>query len=416
MKLTEVTTSLELDKRRKKKNNSYPLKLMVIFNRQFQRYKTKYSFTEEEYKEIFIEKKRKHKDIRLEVEALETKAQDIIEELTDFTFEMFGKKFSKKKTGYNDIYSSFDEYIEILRKDEKINTATTYEYAKKSIQNFTAKKILHHYDITPGFLKRYENWMLRNKRSKTTVGIYLRNLKAIYNLNIRDKAIGAESKPFGKGKYEIPNPANIKKSMSISDIKKIYDYQPEEGSQEHRFRDLWLLIYFCNGINIKDICLLRNRDVSDTSITFIRAKTARSQSDIRPIVVPLIPEAKTILERWRNSSSNGSSGSSDPDGFVFPFIKHPEDPEKVVKEVALVVAQVNKYIKRVAKKLGIDKNPTSYYARHSFATILMRNNVSHSYIKEALGHSSIRTTESYLGSFEDEQKLEVARNLTRWDK
>ena len=79
---------------------------------------------------------------------------------------------------------------------------------------------------------------------------------------------------------------------------------------------------------------------------------------------------------------------------VFSFVKDPNDPVKLVADVSQATKQVNKYINRVAQKVGIDKRITSYHARHSFATILKRSGVNVSYISEALGHTNIQTTES----------------------
>jgi len=45
---------------------------------------------------------------------------------------------------------------------------------------------------------------------------------------------------------------------------------------------------------------------------------------------------------------------------------------------------------------------TTYSARHSYATHLMRADAPIAYISETMGHSSIPTTEIYLSSFTDE--------------
>lgn len=68
--------------------------------------------------------------------------------------------------------------------------------------------------------------------------------------------------------------------------------------------------------------------------------------------------------------------------------------------------------KRIVKKLGIDKKPTTYVARHTFSTVLKRSGASTEYIQEALGHTNIKTTENYPDSFEKEVKKEFALRLT----
>ena len=53
-------------------------------------------------------------------------------------------------------------------------------------------------------------------------------------------------------------------------------------------------------------------------------------------------------------------------------------------------------MKRILKKLEIDKKVTTYVARHTFSTVLKRSGASTEFIQEALGHSNIKTTENYL--------------------
>ncbi len=56
----------------------------------------------------------------------------------------------------------------------------------------------------------------------------------------------------------------------------------------------------------------------------------------------------------------------------------------------------------MAELAKIDKSITSYFARHSWATIAKRKNVPITLISEGLGHSEIKTTQIYLDSFDDD--------------
>ena len=65
----------------------------------------------------------------------------------------------------------------------------------------------------------------------------------------------------------------------------------------------------------------------------------------------------------------------------------------------------------IAASVGIDKPVTTYYARHSFATVLRRSGASTELISESLGHSNIKTTANYLDSFDDEVKKQIQSKL-----
>lgn len=49
--------------------------------------------------------------------------------------------------------------------------------------------------------------------------------------------------------------------------------------------------------------------------------------------------------------------------------------------------------------------------RHSASTIMKNAGVSPHYIKESLGHTSLKITENYLAGFENEQRKEFAKVL-----
>ena len=77
-------------------------------------------------------------------------------------------------------------------------------------------------------------------------------------------------------------------------------------------------------------------------------------------------------------------------------------PKKQRDNIALVIHLINEHMKKIALELEINKPVTTYYARHSFATILKNSGVSTEFISEALGHSSLQTTKNYLAGFEQE--------------
>ena len=51
------------------------------------------------------------------------------------------------------------------------------------------------------------------------------------------------------------------------------------------------------------------------------------------------------------------------------------------------IKTINKYMKRIAVELSIDKNVSTYSARHSFSTILKWAGVPTAFISEALVHT-----------------------------
>jgi len=80
------------------------------------------------------------------------------------------------------------------------------------------------------------------------------------------------------------------------------------------------------------------------------------------------------------------------------------------------IKNINKYIRHIASAVGIEKDKTTYTARHTYSTVLKRSGASIEFISESLGHKNITTTESYLDSFEIELKKEFAKKISAFKK
>lgn len=404
-----ATTAIILDTRRAKQDGAYPVKVRITFQRKRKYYSTGIDLTQEDYQKVYGSNPRKeYKELKLRFNTMEKRAADVIKDLPDFTFGAFEKKYLGQKQVEQDVYALYDSYIQMLSKEGRVGTASSYMCSLKSLKSFHSRK-LYFEKVTPEFLKDYERWMTANNNSLTTVGIYLRALRTICNLGIEKGALAHQTYPFGKRKYQIPAGRNIKKSLTLEDIKKIIDYQPQSDTESWS-RDLWIFSYLCNGINIKDVARLKYSNVEKDKIIFIRAKTERTSiKSLKPIVAMLTPEAKEILQRWGKAPAH-------PDKYVFGILSEGVTAERERALVQQATKTINKYVKRIATAVGIEKDITTYTARHSFSTILKRSGAPIEFISESLGHHDLKTTEHYLDSFEDDVKKHYSGLLTNFKK
>lgn len=243
---------------------------------------------------------------------------------------------------------------------------------------------------------------MSKKKSITTVGIYVRPLRAILNEAIEEGIISKESHyPFSKRKYQIPSGKNIKKALSLEEISKLYYYEAIPGSWYEKAKDFFMLSYLANGINIKDIALLKYHNIDGEYIRFNRAKTLdTNRTGSKPISIFVSDDIKRIIDRWKTQDLL-------PERFLFDILQPNLSPDRERDVIKQFTKMVNKYLKLIAFDLEIDKPITSYFARHSFATILKRSGISIQLISESLGHSRNETTASYLDSFDDETRKEI---------
>jgi integrase/recombinase XerD len=402
--MKKASVSIYLDHQRPKKSGLCSVKIKITYNRKRKYFSTGVDLTPEEFEIVLFGKRRtfEQKELKTKIEYFEEKATSVIKNLNVFSFDTFETHFLDQRNTENSVSFAFDEYIKELELENRIGTAVSYNCAKNSIENFRCN--LTFADVTPIFLKKYEKWMTDKGNSKTTVGIYLRSLRAIYNLQNIDKSVY----PFGKNKktqYLIPTGKNIKKALTIQEIGSIYQYEAAPNSIKERSKDYWLFLYLGNGMNVKDFCLLKWENISGNILTYRRAKSERSQKEEKKISIALKPESVEIIRKWGQPSLNKKA-------FIFP---HLSDKMSAIQQRAKhqqVTKIINKYVKQIAKEVGINKAVTSYFARHSFATVLKRSGAKIEMISELLGHSSVEVTESYLDSFENEQIQEQTSALT----
>lgn len=404
----KANTAIILDTRKALKDGKFPVKLRVTFNRKQVYYPADLSLSQAEFHQVMDKKaKGTNKTIKLQLDAIEQKANKIISEMPVFDFGAFKKLLYSNQNVREDVYKHYEDKIKQLKHEGSYGTASSYQTSLNSLMAY--KKKLIFLDVTVDFLRSYERHMLNEGNSPTTVGIYLRTLRAIINQAMEDGALSKDYKyPFGskaKSKFQIPTSRNIKKALSLNELKLLFEYVPMDGSWEHKALDFWKFSYLANGMNMKDIAYLRYKDIDNEFIRFVRAKTKKTNQSAKPITFFITDDIRKIISMWSNPKITGET-------FIFPILNPEHSAEKQRAVIQQFTKMVNKYMKIIAGKLNIDKEITSYYARHSFATVLKRSGKSTSLIKDALGHTSEKTTESYLDTLPDESIKDMAKLLT----
>jgi integrase/recombinase XerD len=442
-----ATISIILDTRRIKQSKKYPVKLRATFKREPEYYTTIFDLSKEEWSKLSSSRlstelqrtKEKLKDIETDafvcakkIEPFsisdfernfildhplfiqrKLKAIQLPKPAVEFDYESFYKKFPlllEPATTPGLISYSYTIQIKKFLREERIGTAVNYHCSYVSLKKF--KGDVHFAVITTTYLVEYENRLKSQGLSRSTIGIYLRPLRAIFNEAIESGIIKKEKcYPFGKRKYRIPSSKNVKKALDLNEVREIYNYQcnPHEPG-EQQARDYWLFSYFGNGMNAKDIVNLKYKNIDGEFLTFERAKTEHSlRDDPKIITVYLNDDMKAIIQKWGNENKSANN-------YIFPILEHGLTPLRQYELVQNFVGFVNGWMKRILQNLGINKKATTYVARHTFSTVLKRSGASKEFIQEALGHADSKTTENYLDSFERDLTKEFANKLLAFKK
>ena len=375
-----ITVAAMLDTRRTKPNEKYPVKIRVTYRRDRRYYPTGKDLTPEEWEMLGATKARALVAVRKDIESSYQIVRAAVENLA--------------------VNAMFRAKIAELEKAGRVGSMLVYDNVLKGLERFAGERI--QFDaVTVSWLKRYADFLTKEGKVQTTISIHLRHLRAIMNDARRLGIVKETQYPFGRGRYEIQEGEGRKLALTLEQIGRIARY--EDGSEATaKYRDYWLFLYLCNGINVADFVKLRYRDIVDGEICFVRQKTEHTTKTRKEIRVVVVPQMQAIIDRWGNPPGRNN--------FIFPVLDGTEDAMHQKLKTMYLTRAINKRMQEVGEQLGIG-NISTYTARHSFATVLKRAGANIAYISESLGHQDLKTTENYLASFEREEREKNAAIL-----
>ncbi|HEY4324002.1 MAG TPA: site-specific integrase [Mucilaginibacter sp.] len=407
--------SLYLDTRRPVEDGKFPLKLRVYFDKA-KLFDLNRTLSEDDFEKSYLAKKPRgdeHRELKIELAAIEATANDVIDGLKLFTFEKFSKLIFATKRSLTDVVGRYASYIQVLEKAEQDGTASSYSCSINSLKEFYNEGRKYPSDeilfetFTPDFLTRYENWFVGKGLSRTSVGIYLRPLRKMFNDAIEDKIIDKDIYPFKK--YKIPTGKNTKKAIEADGLKKLYMLDLKGNSFQEKARAFWFFSYQCNGMNIRDISELRAKDFRGSYFTFLRHKTKNTtKEDPKPIIVPITDYVQDVIEKYGNLDGR-------PNDYVFPVFTHEMTSKEKFRANQNFVRFINQHMKRAAADNGLKIKTGTMEARHSFTTQVTRKQ-GLEFAQEALGHTTLVATQNYWAGFESETKREMADMLMKFEE
>lgn len=397
-----ATVSLYHDTRRPLDNGKFTVYVRVNFkvgdNWKQKYYSTGISMDEKSWERVKSEKVR-GEQLRKAVKLIRTKekeANDIIDKEPLIRPDKFDALYTGKSSTSAMITPLFDELIASMNKAGRISSASLYKGSKDALIAFGGEGLTLDM-IDKDWLMGFESAMRQKELSTTTIAIYLRNLRAVFNIAKERKIISSDIYPFGRKRYVIPTAVGVKKALSEDDKNKLIAYKPTIKAQRRALED-WTFSYYCNGMNFADMAVITKDSIRGDLLTFKRTKTTRTKRETQPLIVVLLREPLEILRR-RND-----------DPYLFGIIQKDDSPKQRKAKIHQWIKTTNKHLKAICSDLGIER-VTTYTARHTAATVLMRAGTKLVDIRDALGHTSVTTTENYLASLNLDERRQLAERL-----
>ena len=246
------------------------------------------------------------------------------------------------------------------KSDRQTTTIQTYDTLVKDIKAFSGEKTSiedMNYDWVTGFQKFLQD----KKLAKNTVIGRLKLVRALINEAIKRKLISRDDDPFDA--FHIPSMSSKRGFLEYEDLEKLEKIDLHTR-REIRIRDAFLFCCY-TGFRYSDMISLTDATIKDGWIHKTMHKTKFNVSI--PYALIFRGKAKEIIDKHGG-----------------------------VNDLKIGVnSSLNRTLKDIAKRAGIEKNVTFHMARHTCATLLLREGVPVTTVMFILGHQKIETTMIY---------------------
>jgi integrase len=289
-----------------------------------------------------------------------------------------------------------------LQMEGNFGTAHVYRSSLNAIIAYRGKRDFVFSEVTSEWLKGFEVHLRSRGCSWNTVSTYLRTFRAVYNraVNLRK----APYVPYLFRSVYTGTRADHKRALSDDDVRKVFVDLRGTGISlpVRQAQELFILMFLLRGMPFVDLAYLRKSDLRDNMITYRRRKTGRSLS------VTLTPEAMILIKKYMNRDSSSP--------YLFSFLKSCEGTKEAYREYQLALRSFNQQLMLLGELLGLGDKLSSYTARHTWATTAYYCEIHPGIISEAMGHSSITVTETYLKPFRSKKIDEANKQVINFVK
>ncbi len=241
-------------------------------------------------------------------------------------------------------------------------------------------------EIDHKYLASFDQWCSVQGMKVNSISILLRNIRTVFN-EARNDGL-TTNYPFQR--YRIRQEPTRKRCLSMEDLRRLAELDIPED--QRRYRDYFFLMIYLIGINTTDLFHAKPEDLRSGRLWYVRDKTGK------PYSVKVEPEAMEIIDRYRGK-----------DWLLEPLDHH--------EEFLSWRSQLNKRLKALGQVTGkrgkvVEKGPfpelSTYWARHTWATIAYEIGIPVDIIGQALGHSDRSHSVTFIYIKPDAAKVDEA--------
>ena len=272
--------------------------------------------------------------------------------------------FSEISTGRKTEQKYFVDYIqEFLSTKAKKSTQIVYRTTMNKINAYDPRATFS--TIDKAWLDRFERHLRDSGCGTNYISIQLRNIRAVFNFAI-DNGL-TTNYPFRR--YKIKQEQTEKRNLAIEQLRALRDI-PLEGYMAE-YRDMFLLMTYLIGINAADLFTLTHDAYHDGRIHYRRSKTGSLYS------IKVEPEAESIINKYKGEKY-----------LLCPLDRY-NDYRDYLHHLNDALKHIGQTYRNGVGWSGDALFPSlsSYWSRHTWATVAASLDIPLDIISLALGHS-----------------------------
>jgi len=276
----------------------------------------------------------------------------------------------------------FCDWLEKFASSKSGRTRDIYMATYERIKKFSPKT----YDsltfelMNLEWLTEFDVFLAKTSPARNARNIHFRNIRAVFNYAIDNEVTTAY--PFRK--FKLRYEETRKRSMSVDALRKVF-FTPLDPHLE-RYRDFFMLSFFLIGANVVDIC--HAEEIRNGYLQYRRAKTHKLYN------IKVEPEAAAIIEKYAGENQ------------LLNYLDHYKSYRTFYNCVARGLKSIKDALNAVDDGIMFQEL-TTYWARHTWATIAADLDIPNATIAAALGHSFGNATSAIYINF-DRKKIDSA--------
>ena len=278
---------------------------------------------------------------------------------------------AREKTGVSKKNRFLPHYRKFMASRDTAGTREMYNRTLKKILEYDSNAEKLTFDmITKDWLTGFDAHLATTTCANIR-NMHFRNIRAAFNAALDDDL--TTNDPFRK--FKLPKLEETRKrALTLQQIQQLKDYPCEAWQEE--YRDMFMLLFYLIGINLVDLLTAKPEDIVDGRLEYRRDKTHKLYS------IKIEPEAMEIIKKYQGKK------------YLLSPMDRYTNHKNYMQHMNRALQKIGLHYTTSQEKKGEALFPdlSSYWSRHTWASVASSLDISMELIGRALGHAWVNKT------------------------